>query len=63
MGPLLIPNGDVEISSMRIIARRTLRREESRMTIRPIRTENDYDEALAEIDRLMGVDPGSKTLK
>jgi len=29
------------------------------MTIRPIRNENDYDEALAEIDRLMGVDPGT----
>ena len=29
------------------------------MTIRPIRNENDYDEGLAEIDRLMGVDPGT----
>ncbi|MDE2794839.1 MAG: transcriptional regulator [Gemmatimonadota bacterium] len=29
------------------------------MTIRPIRNENDYDEALAEIDRLMGVDQGT----
>ncbi|MXW17438.1 MAG: transcriptional regulator [Gemmatimonadetes bacterium] len=29
------------------------------MTIRLIRNENDYDEALAEIDRLMGVDPGT----
>ena len=29
------------------------------MTMRPIRNENDYDEALAEIDRLMGVDPGT----
>ena len=29
------------------------------MTIRPIRNETDYDEALAEIDRLMGVDPGT----
>ena len=27
------------------------------MTIRPIRTETDYDAALAEIDRLMGVGP------
>ena len=29
------------------------------MTMRPIRNENDYGEALAEIDRLMGVDPGT----
>lgn len=27
------------------------------MTIGPIRNETDYDAALAEIDRLMGVDP------
>lgn len=27
------------------------------MTIRSIRNETDYDAALAEIDRLMGVDP------
>lgn len=27
------------------------------MTIRPIRSETDCDAALAEIDRLMGVDP------
>lgn len=27
------------------------------MTIRPIRNETDYDAALAEIDRLMGVAP------
>lgn len=29
------------------------------MTIRPIRNEADYDEALAEIDRLMGATPGT----
>ena len=29
------------------------------MAIRPIRSETDYDEALAEIDSLMGVDPGT----
>ncbi len=29
------------------------------MTIRPIRSETDYNEALAEIDSLMGVDPGT----
>ena len=29
------------------------------MTIRPIRNETDYDEALAEIDGLMGVAPGT----
>ena len=29
------------------------------MTIGPIRSETDYDEALAEIDRLMGVAPGT----
>ena len=29
------------------------------MTIRPIRNETDYDEALAEIDSLMGVVPGT----
>ena len=29
------------------------------MTIRPIRNETDYDEALAEIDSLMGVAPGT----
>ncbi|MDE2973268.1 MAG: transcriptional regulator [Gemmatimonadota bacterium] len=29
------------------------------MTIRPVRNETDYDEALAEIDSLMGVAPGT----
>ena len=29
------------------------------MTIRPIRNEADYDEALAEIDRLIGATPGT----
>ena len=29
------------------------------MNIRPIKTENDYDGALAEIDRLMGCTPDS----
>ena len=29
------------------------------MTIRPIRNEADYDEALAEIDRLVGAAPGT----
>ena len=29
------------------------------MTIKPIRSETDYDSALAEIDRLMGADPGT----
>ena len=29
------------------------------MNIRPIKTENDYDDALAEIDRLMGAAPGT----
>ena len=29
------------------------------MTIRPIRNETDYDTALAEIDRLMGVAPNT----
>lgn len=29
------------------------------MTITPIRSEADYDEALGEIDRLMGVAPGT----
>ena len=29
------------------------------MTIRPIRSEADYDEALGEIDRLMGATPGT----
>ena len=29
------------------------------MTIRPIRNEADYNEALAEIDRLMGATPGT----
>lgn len=29
------------------------------MTIKPIRNETDYDAALAEIDRLMGVGPGT----
>lgn len=29
------------------------------MTIKPIRNEADYDEALAEIDRLMGATPGT----
>ncbi len=29
------------------------------MTIRPVRTEADYDAALAEIDRLMGAAPGT----
>ena len=29
------------------------------MTIRPISSETDYNEALGEIDRLMGVAPGT----
>ena len=29
------------------------------MTIRPISRETDYNEALGEIDRLMGADPGT----
>jgi HTH-type transcriptional regulator / antitoxin HigA len=33
--------------------------DEGLMEIRPIKTEADYDEALAEIDRLMGSPPGS----
>ena len=29
------------------------------MTVRPVRNETEYDEALAEIDSLMGVAPGT----